>query len=193
MRGVSEGVMRGARPARELPWGQRLVLGKELTSLTTFTRASAGTHFNSAGVLVSASTDVARFEYDPGNSDALLGFFVEEARTNLCLQSEDFETTWSNNQTVTITANSTVAPDGNTTADTLDDTAGGSFRRMEQSFTVADDNATYTFSFYMLKTTSDSNRAAISFLLTGGTTIRGDITINTHHNKSSASLCLITG
>ena len=63
------------------------------------------------------------------------GLLVEEARTNICLQSEDFSTTWSNSGT-TETVNSTVAPDGTTTADSLLETATTAVHQFQQNLTV---------------------------------------------------------
>jgi hypothetical protein len=51
---------------------------------------------------------------------------IEKVRTNLILQSQAFNTTWSTNDSPTITANTTVAPDGTTTADTIAPTASSS-------------------------------------------------------------------
>ncbi len=53
------------------------------------------------------------------------GKTVAKAEENLLVRSQEFETTWSNNAT-TVTANSTEAPDGTTTADTIVETASSS-------------------------------------------------------------------
>lgn len=47
----------------------------------TFTRASTGTYFDSAGTLTTAAINEARLDYDPSTLTAQ-GFLVEEARTN---------------------------------------------------------------------------------------------------------------
>jgi hypothetical protein len=56
--------------------------GGTLDGAITFTRAGPGTRVNSSGVLVSETTDVARFDYDPLTL-APLGILIEPSRTNL--------------------------------------------------------------------------------------------------------------
>jgi len=78
----------------------------------TFTRASSAFCQNTAGTLVLLSSDQPRIQ--PA------GLLVEAAATNACIRSEALDNAaWTNNVLV-VTANSTVAPDGTTTADTLD-------------------------------------------------------------------------
>jgi hypothetical protein len=99
--------------------------GGSLPSGATLTRGSAGTYFNVAGVLQSAATNVARFDHDPV-SHAPLGLLIERASTNLLTNSQAFDNAavWTVSN-VTVTANSTAAPDGTTTADTLAPTGSG--------------------------------------------------------------------
>jgi hypothetical protein len=54
----------------------------------TFTRASAATYFNSAGLLATAASGAARFDYDPVTKVAR-GFLPEGARTNVVLWNRD--------------------------------------------------------------------------------------------------------
>lgn len=94
-------------------------LTKTLDPRVTFTRASTATYFDSAGVLRSAAINEPRFDYNPATLVAQ-GLLIEEQRTNSMLQSEDFDNaTWSAKTAVTITTNTTSAPNGTLTADTI--------------------------------------------------------------------------
>lgn len=89
-----------------------------------------------------------RLVYDPVTL-ASLGILVEEARTNLCLQSQTFDSgTWDKADT-TITANQIASPDGTTNADLVTASAGTSIiPRVGQVITVASATV-YTYSFYV--------------------------------------------
>jgi hypothetical protein len=59
------------------------------SDLITFTRASTGTYLDSDGLLKTATTNTPRIEYDAdGNRRGLL---IEEARTNLLINSGDMD------------------------------------------------------------------------------------------------------
>jgi hypothetical protein len=73
------------------------------------------------------------------------GLLVEAAATNLCLQSEDFGTTWGSTQS-TVTTNDSVAPDGSTTADDVIHTGAGG--TITQAVTVTADTV-YTASVFV--------------------------------------------
>jgi len=87
------------------------------------------------GDLSQVAVDTPAFEYN--SNGTYKGLLVENASENLCLQSEDITTTWTA-ANATITANDTTAPDGNTTADKLNDDSGGgtSVVLIEQAITV---------------------------------------------------------
>ena len=102
----------------------------------TVDRNSTKYVLGSGGTIVSYPTDEPAFEF---NADGTYkGLLVEPAATNICLQSEDFTTTWGAIRS-TITANATTAPDGNTTADKLNDdgATGAATVSALQGFTVS--------------------------------------------------------
>lgn len=103
----------------------------------TVTRASAGYAETNEGALVAFASGVAR--------QTNKGLLVEEARTNLCLQSQTFQTTWSA-VAANVTTNSTTAPDGASTADTLVPTTALSQHRLDQTTTIA--ATAHAFSVY---------------------------------------------
>lgn len=109
----------------------------------TFTRASNGTRRDSSGILVTDANNIPRFDHDASGNP--LGLLIEEARTNVCLQSEDFTTTWSDFQT-TVTSNQAVAPDGAATADEFQHTDTSAL--LSQNITIVD-GATSVFSVFL--------------------------------------------
>ena len=120
---------------------------KTFSQIITFTRASTATYFDSAGVLQSAAIDVPRLDYDPATL-AARGILIEEARTNICLQSEDFSTTWATAQ-ASITTNATTAPDGNTTADKLVEDNTTNTHRVTQAGISFTSGTMYSFSLFV--------------------------------------------
>ena len=96
------------RPALNLDFANT----KRLDPRITFTRSSTGTYVDEFGVIKTAASNEARFDHDTsGNS---LGLLIEESRTNLAENSEDFSLWTAQNSTV-LTAQGT-APDGTNTA-----------------------------------------------------------------------------
>jgi hypothetical protein len=118
-----------------------------LDSRITFTRASGATYFNSAGVLSTEANNEARFDYDPVTL-AARGLLIEQQRTNSCLYSNDLsQATWVNGASVTVTYDTTAAPDGTTTADTITVVTGAD-TGVHQSIACSSSTA-YTFSLYV--------------------------------------------
>jgi hypothetical protein len=81
--------------------------------------------------------------------------YVRWSAHNLVLQSQTFATTWSNLGVATastVTNNSAVAPDGTTTADTLDDVGSSLERTAQQINTTV--GLPYTWSVYLKQNTS---------------------------------------
>jgi hypothetical protein len=117
-----------------------------LDSRITFTRASTATFFDSAGVLTSAAVNAPRFDYNPSTL-APQGLLIEEQRTNLLVQSENFATTWVA-ANLSVSADATTAPSGATTADKLIATAVSGEHIADNSFTAVS-GTTYTFSAFV--------------------------------------------
>ena len=148
---VRDDLWRRARavPSLDLRFADNKSLTDAVTgaSLVTFTRASSGTFVDSAGVLQTAATDVPRFDHNPITGESL-GLLVEEQRSNLLLRSEEFGTTWTAPGFSAVTPNTTVAPNGVTTADTLVETTGVSeVHRVSQTISVVS-GTTYTLSVF---------------------------------------------
>lgn len=116
-----------------------------------FTRASVGTYFDAAGVMQTASTNTPRWDYDPV-AHTLSGLLIEEARTNLFLNSAILIT-----QSVTTTAVATTLSFQGTGTVTLSGTSAAG----------------------PLTGTSPTNRVALTFTPTAGTltcTVSGSVT-----------------
>ena len=103
-----------SRPSLNLNFAR----SKKLDPRITFTRTSTATYIDEDGLVKSVATDTPRFDHNPATGESL-GLLIEESRTNLITYSEQFNNAaWTNPESGnTITANSTVAPDGSTNAD----------------------------------------------------------------------------
>jgi hypothetical protein len=96
---LSRSVRRSIQDAfQQSPLDLRFALQKTLDPRVTFTRASSGTYVGSDGLIKTATTDEPRFDHNPTTGESL-GLLVEEARTNLLLNSATLST-----QSVTVTA-----------------------------------------------------------------------------------------
>jgi hypothetical protein len=177
--------------------------------LVTFTRASSGTFVGSNGVLQTAVTDAPRFDHNPTTGESL-GLLVEEQRTNLLLQSEDFSTTWSRPQSDTITTNSISSPAGTATADSfVENSTASSLHTILQDATITA-NATYTVSLYVkaalrteiqfkLSDAADASGVTGTFNLSTGAATSGSFGTGSANVASMQTLpnawyrCVLTG
>lgn len=126
-------------------------------------RLGGGRYFDNQGVMQTSTSNEARFDHNPATLESL-GLLVEAARTNLLLQSEVYQTTWETTGSNTGTSNTTEAPDGNTTGDTLTATAGGGGHNIFQQITLAA-NTDAAFSVYVQAGTHDF--VAVSYQTSG--------------------------
>jgi len=148
----------------------------------TFTRASNGTYIDSAGILQTASSNVARFPFD-GNGVAK-GLLVENDATNLLLYSADFTNNVSWVKTGGAITNPTatnITGAANTNLFTEDTSTG--VHSIYQSVVKAASNIFYSQSIYIKP--NGRNRVLFRMEGTGGTngigadiTLTGDGTVN---------------
>ena len=105
---------------------------------------------NSSGGIASVAIDTPAIEY---NTDGTYkGLLVEPASTNICLQSEDLSTTWTDDGTSLQQASTEETPDGDTSSKNIklvDTSAGGTGAvYVYQTITVAA-NTKYTASVFL--------------------------------------------
>ena len=146
----------------------------------TYTGADNGTYFDIDGVLRTSDSDAPRLDHTfDGTNWIPAGLLIEEQRTNLALRSEELDnvSVWADNDTPVRTANSTGAPDGTTTADTIEDNNGSGYEGIIQTVTVASDTLPYVFSYFIRKDTDQTRFSEIGLLFNGSNRI--SVHINT--------------
>ena len=115
----------------------------------SFSRGTIGTYFDKTGVMQTAAIDEPRFTYNP-TTLAFEGLLIEPASTNLLLYSTQFDNaSWSKVLGTTVTANTTLAPDGTITADTVNFTSSDGNRLDQTITTTAVAGTSYTFSVWL--------------------------------------------
>jgi len=91
-----------------------------------------------------------RFDHSPANPTICRGLLIEEGRTNLTLQSENFGTTWTNDSgAVTITTNVETSPNGSTSADKIAEASSTTNRRICIQNISVTSGTTYSYSCYI--------------------------------------------
>lgn len=124
-------------------------MGTSLPVGTTLTCANNGkaTYFNSSGVLTTVNANnFARFNYNPV-ALTLNGLLIEQATTNLQIQSQ-LASGWAATAG-TLTLNTTVAPDGTTTGATLADNTSNSSHHLDMPAQIAfTSGTTITYSIF---------------------------------------------
>jgi hypothetical protein len=133
----------------------------------TFTRTSSATHMGPDGLIKIAAANSPRFDHSYNSATGeieSLGLLVEETRTNLLLQSEDFGTTWDATR-ASVSTNSIAAPNGTITADKLteDNTASNSHFVAQSSISFVS-GTIYTFSVYVKS--AEKSQLRLAFLST---------------------------
>ena len=113
--------------------------------------------------------DVPRIEY--ALDGTAKGLLVEEARTNLITYSEDFTNSFWGTTYTTRTANTAIAPDGNTTADTIT-TTNSAFGCLVRNTSISySASTTYTMSVYAKAGTASK----VGIRVSGSCVASGDV------------------
>lgn len=134
----------------------------------TFTRSgNTATVIDSSGNITPINANLPRFDFNPVTL-ACQGLLIEEARTNLCLYSEDFRNTATVGSTrpwvyasMTITADAAVAPDNQQTTDKYITNNGTALTSAIDEQTVTTAAATYTYSCFAKA--AEFNRISLAF------------------------------
>jgi hypothetical protein len=143
----------GALPVLDLQFSSLKTLTAATGPTPSFSRASSGTYFDSAGVLQTASTNGARFDHTYNGANWVSrGLLIEEQRTNLTQYSEDFSNAWWLKTNTTVESGLITAPDGSTNAFKLkEDTTNGEHRIMNGTGYATSIGVSYTYSVYAKK------------------------------------------
>ena len=117
----------------------------------------------------------------PNFTAVIRGAKIYDPRYNLCTWSEAFDhASWTAITTKVVSANTNVAPDGTTTADTVTDNNAAAYLGIQKSRSIANDSASHCFSLYVLKTTGGtSSTLGVNFSLSGGTSVFQNVRLNT--------------
>jgi len=141
--------------------------------LVTITRSSSGTFVDSAGTPQTAATNEPRFDHNPTTGESL-GLLVEEARTNLLLNSGTLST-----QSATVTAvahtlhftgTGTITLTGVSTAGPLVGTGTGEANRVSLTFTPTAGSLTLTVSGTVTNAQLEAGAFRTSYIATTGAT-----------------------
>ena len=145
-------------------------LGGVSTWVETEEIRATGLTFSLSAIPASIISSALTENYQGRSAKVYLGFLNnDENATNLLVRSETFDNaSWIKTGSMDVTADSAVAPDANTTADTLDDTSAGQ-DQVYQNGTIVDDSETYVWSVFMKAGTSSN--VSMNLHLRGGSAL----------------------
>jgi hypothetical protein len=116
----------------------------------TFTRATPATRVDENDLVSSVASNVPRIDYTGGGCPSIL---LEPQRTNLLTYSEQFDNAgWVKKGTSSVSGNTTIAPTGTLTADTLigaSDITWGTSNSIQKQPPTLSSSTTYTLSLYV--------------------------------------------
>ena len=155
--------LRGASLDLRLSQGETSHFGNAIT----YSGGLNGTYFDPNGVLRTSGADTPRFDHNPVTG-APLGLLIEEARENLGLGSEDASDN-SNELRVTVSTNTAVAPDGNTTMDSVLETSDTNTHQLNLDILTVSSSTLYTITYFFKKLNNDY--VELSWIENGGSSL----------------------
>jgi len=111
------------------------------------TRAGVATFVGSNGFIQSATADTQRIDYSTG----VAGLLIEESRTNLFTQSNEFDGADWSSLNVAISGTATQSPDGTTNAYFIEGQNSGNLQHRVQHDATVVTNTVYSFSVFAKK------------------------------------------
>jgi hypothetical protein len=163
----------GGRPAMSLDF----IGTNSLDSRITFTRATTATFVGSNGFIQTAAINTPRFGYDPVTL-APRGLLIEEARTNLLLQSQTFETASWSKILSTVSSNAANGPDNALTADKFIPNNGATISGAITSQDISKAASAITYTYSVFGKSDGFDRILLRCQDSGGSTNRANVTVN---------------
>jgi hypothetical protein len=149
------------------------LVAKAFQDIITFSRASSGTYVNSNGYITNSSV-LNYLTYSNAPDNAAWTKSNSFVQTNLLLQSQTFNTSWTLGNLSAFgsgsVADATIAPDGTLTADRLAVSTASAYVSLLQIVNVTA-STTYTFSYWLNTTTSLSGNTIRIYNVTGAADI----------------------
>jgi hypothetical protein len=120
-----------------------------LDSRVTITRAlNTATAVNASGYVATVNANLPRFDYDP-TTLACKGLLIEEARSNVCIQSADIDNVAWSRAGVGVVGDTVTSPAGTTTGNTVTCSAGSSVHRVVSTAGTVTSGASATHSVFV--------------------------------------------
>lgn len=123
------------------------------TDFVDFSRSSSATYLGSDGLIKTAANNIPRVEYDANG--VVKGLLIEEARTNLLVQSGEFNNADWNKTRSSVTDGTDAGPDGNLSISTVTATSSDANGFNINDVVTISSGATTTFSAYIKKGSED--------------------------------------
>jgi hypothetical protein len=118
---------------------------------TAYTPTTTAPVTNYIPVLLSAASNVPRFDHNPTTRESL-GLLIEEQRTNLVTYSAEFDNAAWSKADLTVSANTIIAPDGTLAGETVTAGTVNQAKYLRQNSTLS--AGSYTYSYYVKSSNS---------------------------------------